>query len=335
MSEFSEFERREYHPNEYGALANTLPDCTEETYYVTTAIAYTNGNPHIGHAYEFMTTDIIARYQRVFGKRTFFLTGTDEHGQKVAASAKKAGLTPFEHCTKYVQIFKELDKQLCVTYSDFIRTTDAHHELTSQRLWQKCADAGDIYLDSYEGWYNEREEVFVTQAEAEASLFKDTGSGLDLTRVTEESYFFRMSKYCDRLLQYIKENPDFISPEQYRNSITVRLEKEGLKDLSISRTSFSWGIPVPEGFDPKHVMYVWFDALTNYISGVHGLDSEHPLAGYWPANHHIIGKDIVWFHCVIWPCMLMSANVPLPSEFFVDIYFVSYLFLFLFFLSHA
>lgn len=306
----------QYSEREYGALANNLPDATDETYYITTAIAYTNGLPHIGHAYEFMTTDILARFNRVFGKKTFFLTGTDEHGQKVAASAEKAGLQPIDHCTNYVVTFKELDRLLLVSYSDFIRTTDSYHELTSQRLWQLCANiSNDIYLDSYEGWYNEREEVFITQAEAEASNFLDVGTGLPLKRVKEESYFFRMSSYCERLLSYIKdENPNFIQPDQYRNNIIARLEKEGLKDLSISRTSFTWGIPVPEGFDSKHVMYVWFDALTNYLSGVHALDSEHPLASYWPANHHIIGKDIVWFHCVIWPCMLMSANVPLPKS---------------------
>jgi methionyl-tRNA synthetase len=313
MSEFEKTVPIIYSNAEFGALANNLPDCTEESYYITTAISYTNGNPHIGHAYEFMTTDILARYNRVFGKKTFFLTGTDEHGQKVAASAEKAGVTPFDHCTKFVGMFKELDRLLCVSYSDFIRTTDGYHEQTSQRLWQKCADAGDIYLDSYEGWYNEREEVFVTQAEAESTNFMDVGSGLPLKRVTEESYFFRMSKYADQLLQYIREHPDCIQPEQYRNNIVARLEKEGLKDLSISRTSFTWGIPVPTGFDPRHVMYVWFDALTNYLSGVHALDADHPLASFWPASFHIIGKDIVWFHCVIWPCMLMSANIPLPS----------------------
>jgi methionyl-tRNA synthetase len=305
----------EYSKEEYGALANNLPDCTEETYYVTTAIAYTNGLPHIGHAYEFLSTDILARYNRVLGKKTFFLTGTDEHGQKVAASAEKAGLQPFDHCTHYVNKFKELHKILLTSYSDFIRTTDPYHELTSQRLWEMCAKVeGDIYLDSYEGWYNEREEVFVTNADAEAANFLDVGSGLPLKRVTEESYFFRMSRYTDRLIAYIQENPSFIEPEQYRNNILGRLTKEGLKDLSISRTSFTWGIPVPQGFDPKHVMYVWFDALTNYLSGVHALDKDHPLSSFWPASHHIIGKDIVWFHCVIWPCMLMSAGLPLPGN---------------------
>jgi methionyl-tRNA synthetase len=168
-------------------------------------------------------------------------------------------------------------------------------------------------LDTYEGWYNEREECFVTDMEAEATGFTDPGSGLPLKRVKEESYFFRMSNYQERLIAYIEENPKFVQPEQFRNNILARLRKDPLKDLSISRTSFSWGVKVPEGFSADHVMYVWFDALSNYLSGVHALDSEHPLARFWPAQHQIVGKDIIWFHCVIWPCMLMSAGVPLPG----------------------
>jgi methionyl-tRNA synthetase len=178
-----------------------------------------------------------------------------------------------------------------------------------------CADAGDIYLDVYEGWYNEREELFVTDSEAEAANFLDPGSGLPLKRVQEESYFFRMSKYADWLINHIETNPDFIQPEQFKNNILARLRKDPLKDLSISRTTFSWGIRVPEGFDQKHVMYVWFDALSNYISGI-GLLAE-PVsenARYWPAQNHLIGKDIVWFHSVIWPCMLRSAGIPIPGE---------------------
>ncbi|KAJ1434726.1 tRNA synthetases class I (M)-domain-containing protein [Ochromonadaceae sp. CCMP2298] len=310
--------------SEFGALATNLPDHREETYYLTTAISYTNGNPHIGHAYEFITADALVRYHRVLGYDTYFVTGTDEHGQKVAASAQKAGLEPLVHCDGYVAAFKDLDRQLLINYSDFVRTTDPGHELTSQTLWKMCASAGDIYLDAYEGWYNEREEVFVTQADAEAAEFKDVGSGLPLKRVKEESYFFRMSKYTDRLLEYIALNPSFIEPEAYRNNIVARLTKDPLRDLSISRTSFAWGIPVPEGFDQRHVMYVWFDALSNYLTGVNGLGvaerpaapggqaNGHALSDYWPAAKHIIGKDIIWFHCVIWPCMLMSAGLPLP-----------------------
>jgi methionyl-tRNA synthetase len=245
----------------YGALAKNLdlPNCKAETYYITTAIAYTNGYPHMGHAYEFLTADVIARYHRVMGYDTFFLTGSDEHGQKVAASATAAGRTPIDHCNLYV-------------------------EETARKLWCMCADAGDIYLDSYEGWYNEREEVFVPEAEAEAANFLDPGSNTPLKKVSEESYFFRMSKYCDRLTQYIEDNPSFVEPEQYRNNILARLRKDGLRDLSISRTSFSWGITMPKGFDERHVMYVWFDALSNYLTGVHGLDHDHEDSRYWPAG---------------------------------------------------
>lgn len=182
-------------------------------------------------------------------------------------------------------------------------------------LWERCARAGDIYLSTYEGWYNEREECFVTDSEAEASNFLDPGNGLPLKRVKEESYFFRMSKYQERLIAHIESNPDFVRPEQFRNNVLARLRKEPLRDLSISRTTFTWGIPVPEGFAPGHVMYVWFDALSNYISGIHALDPDHPNAVYWPPKHQIVGKDIIWFHCVIWPCMLFSAELPLPGIF--------------------
>lgn len=303
-----------YEDKVYGALANNLPDHSDEKYYLTTAIAYTNGFPHIGHAYEFLSSDIIVRYNRVLGKNTFFLTGTDEHGQKVAASAEKNGLTPLEHCNKYVDSFLELHKRLLTSYSYFQRTTEAHHEETSRKLWEICHANGDIYLDTYEGWYNEREETFVSDKDAAANDYKDPGNGVPLKRVVEESYFFRMSNYCEKLIAYIEQNPHFIEPELHRMNILARLTKEGLKDLSISRTSFTWGISVPKGFDQKHVMYVWFDALTNYLTGIHALEPDHPLASFWPANNHIIGKDIVWFHCVIWPCMLMSANIPLPGK---------------------
>ena len=197
-----------------------------------------------------------------------------------------------------MKAFKHLDRRLKVSYSDFLRTTNSHHMSTSQELWKRCAAAGDIYLSSYEGWYSEREEVFVSDADAEASGFKDVGSGLPLKRVTEESYFFRMSRFLDQLIHWIEvEQPDFIQPDLHKQNILNRLKKEGLRDLSISRTSFSWGIPVPEGFDQRHVMYVWFDALSNYLSGVHVLDDDHhDLKRFWPAQRHLIGKDIVWFH---------------------------------------
>lgn len=278
--------------------------------YITTAINYTNGPPHIGHAYEAVTADIIARYQRLFGKNVFFRTGTDEHGQKIAQTAMKQGITPAELCDKYAHEFQRLNNRLLISNNDFIRTsvTPQHCE-TAQRLWQQCADAGDIYLGTYNGWYNEREETFVTETEAEANQFQDPATGLPLKRMSEESYFFRMSKYLEPLLAHYEAHPDFVQPDTYRNSILSRLRTDGLHDLSISRTSFSWGIPVPEGFKEGHVMYVWFDALVNYLTGMEGTH-------YWPASYHIIGKDIIWFHGVIWPCMLLSAGLPLPQHIF-------------------
>lgn len=299
----------------YGALKGNLVGANnDKKFYVTTAIAYTNGFPHMGHAYEALSADVIARYMRVQGYDTFFLTGSDEHGQKVAAAAEKNNMAPIDHCNLYVDAFRSLNQRLCVSNDYYQRTTEKYHEETSQRLWKMCADMhDDIYLDTYEGWYNEREEMFVTDAEAEANQFVDASTGLPLKRVSEESYFFRMSKYCDALINKIETEPTFIQPEMHRNSILSRLKKDGLRDLSISRTTFNWGIPAPEGFQSNHVMYVWFDALTNYLSGVHGLDPAHPLHKYWPANVHIIGKDIVWFHTVIWPCMLMSAGMTLPA----------------------
>lgn len=209
----------------------------------------------LGHAYEFLSADALARYHRVLGFDTFFVTGTDEHGQKVASSAEKAGVTPLNHCDKYVEAFQHLQKRLLMSYSRFVRTTSEAHIKTSQTLWEMCSKNGDIYLSSYEGWYSEREEAFVADAEAEATNFLDPGTGLPLKRVKEESYFFRMSRYFEQLLEHIElKNPGFIQPETHRQVILGRLRKDGLRDLSISRTSFSWGIPVPEGFDSKHVM---------------------------------------------------------------------------------
>lgn len=248
-----------------GALSNNLENHLDRKFLLTTAISYTNGYPHIGHAYEFITADVLARFHRVLGFDTFFLTGSDEHGQKVAASAEKAGRSPKDHCDHYVEAFKSLDEKLNISYSRYIRTTDEDHILTSQLLWKLCANVGDIYLDSYHGWYNEREEAFVSDMDAETSNYLDPTSGLPLKRIQEESYFFKLSSYCDSLIDYIEANEDFIQPEQFRNHILNRLKKEGLKDLSISRTSFQWGIPVPDGFDKRHVMYVWFDALGTSI----------------------------------------------------------------------
>ncbi|CEM01471.1 unnamed protein product [Vitrella brassicaformis CCMP3155] len=280
-------------------------------YAITTAINYTNGPPHMGHAYEAVTSDVIARYHRIYGRRVFFLTGTDEHGQKIANTAEKMDKTPIEICDLYAQGFQDLNARLYVSNDFYVRTSSAKHKKVAQLVWEKAVEAGDIYLDNYEGWYNVREETFVTENEAKALDFKDPSTGLPLKRMQEPSYFFRMSKYHERLVQHIKSNPSFINPPIRRNEILARLE-EGLADLSISRTTFSWGVEVPGA--PGHVMYVWFDALTNYLSGMDWPDGANK--DFWPANVHVIGKDIVWFHTVIWPCMLMSTGIPLPESVF-------------------
>eukprot|EP00937_MAST-01D_sp_MAST-1D-sp2_P003215 g3215.t1 len=296
-------------------------------YYITTAINYTNGPPHIGHAYEAVTTDAIARYHRAYGRDTYFLTGTDEHGQKIAESAEREGVTPQQICDKYAAGFQALNKRFAISNNHYVRTTDPKHEKYAQWIFKRCFDAGDIYLGTYTGWYNVKEEAFVADNEAELANFKDA-AGNPLEKRNESTYMFRMSKYQERLLKHYADNPDFCQPEDKRNIILKRLE-EPLRDLSSTRTTFSWGIPIPpECRDPAdegkpHVMYVWFDALSNYASGVtscQGLDPAACVAGagrpadasrFWPADAHVIGKDITWFHCVIWPCMLMSAGVPL------------------------
>lgn len=223
--------------------------------------------------------------------------------------------------TQFSTGFKCLNQRILISNDDYVRTTSDRHKRTARELWKKCHENGDIYLDSYKGWYNVREETFVPDNEAELNEFKDPASGLPLKRVEEESYFFKMSAYHEKLVQHINDNPNFIRPEQHRNNILARLSEDALRDLSISRTTFSWGIPVPEGFADNHVMYVWLDALSNYLTGVNGLgvNEDGSIGGldrFWPADVHIIGKDILWFHTVIWPCLLMSAGIPLPKTVF-------------------
>lgn len=293
----------------------------QKPYYITTAINYANGPAHMGHAYEGLTADMIARYYRISSPRgCYFVTGSDEHGQKIAGVAEGQGLEPIDICDKYVNGFKVLNQRELVSNDDYVRTTSNRHKRTCKKLWKMCSDKGDIYLDKYEGWYNVREETFVTENEAKLTDFKDPTSGLPLKKVCEASYFFRMSKYQKQLVAHIESNPECIQPETQRKFILTRL-KDDLRDLSISRTTFKWGIPVPSGFEEGHVMYVWFDALTNYLTGVDGLSangsgSDPSLPSNWPADCHLIGKDIIWFHCVIWPCMLMSAEIPLPKTVF-------------------
>lgn len=278
-----------------------------EKYFITTAISYTNGDPHIGHAYEFIIADFLARFAKISGKNVLFLTGTDEHGQKIQRTAEVRGLTPKEMCDLYVEKFKKLDNDLSISFDRFIRTTDKDHIEKVHELLDKCKE--DIYLGVYSGWYDIKEETFISDKDAELHEFKNPSTGEKYTRMEEPSYFFKLSKYQDQIRNHILNNPGFITPESKRKEILLRLEKP-LTDLSISRTSMYWGIPIPS--DKEHVLYVWFDALTNYISG--GFKNNESM---WPANIHVIGKDIVWFHSVIWLGMLMSANTELPEKIFV------------------
>jgi methionyl-tRNA synthetase len=285
-------------------------------FYITTAINYANGAPHIGHAYEGITSDIIARYHQMIGRDVFFLTGSDEHGQKVAAKAASLGMTPIEVCNKYVSGFQDLNKRCNLGNDAYVRTTSEKHKLNASTLWKRCEANGDIYLDKYEGWYNIREEKFVPENEAKLNDYKDE-DGTPLSKVKEESYFFRMGKYQKQLIEHYEKNLDFVLPISRRNEMLSRLKKDELRDLSASRTTFDWGIPIPNDASKKHVMYVWFDALSNYLTGVDVLlGDESKLKKYWPCNVHVIGKDILWFHSVIWPTMLMSAGIPLPKTIF-------------------
>ena len=290
---------------------------TEKTpFYITTAIAYPNGKPHIGHAYELIATDALARFQRLDGRDVFFLTGTDEHGQKMQQTARAAGLEPQQLANRNSDEFQAMGKLLNASNDDFIRTTQPRHHETSQNIWNLMADAGDIYKDSYAGWYSVRDEAYYQENETElrADGVRYGPQGTPVEWVQEESYFFKLSEYQDRLLKHYEENPDFIGPAERRNEV-ISFVKSGLKDLSISRTTFDWGIKVPN--DPAHVMYVWVDALTNYITATGYIeDRDNPRAKYWPADLHVIGKDIIRFHAVYWPAFLMSAKLPLPKRVF-------------------
>lgn len=282
-------------------------------YYITTAIAYPNGQPHIGHAYEAIATDALARFQRLDGKDVFFLTGTDEHGQKMIQTAQGEGMTPYDLATRNAARFKEMDERLNVSFDRFIRTSEEQHHRSSQAIWQRMQDNGDIYIDAYAGWYSVRDEAYY--AEDETVVGEDKvrrgPQGTPVEWVEEKSYFFKLSAYQDKLLQLYESQPDFIGPDSRRNEV-MSFVRGGLKDLSISRTTFDWGVKVPN--DPEHVMYVWVDALTNYITGV-GFPDEHDKNWrYWPADVHIIGKDIIRFHAVYWPAFLMSAGIPLQKR---------------------
>ncbi|QIB36383.1 methionine--tRNA ligase [Ancylobacter pratisalsi] len=285
-------------------------------YYITTAIDYPNGSPHIGHAYEKIATDALARFKKLDGYDVFFLTGTDEHGLKMAQTAEKQGLQPIEWATRNANRFKEMDALLGVNYDRFIRTTDDDHIASTQAIWRRMVEAGDIYLGAYSGWYSVRDEAYY--AEDETTVGPDGvrlgPQGTPVEWTEEKSYFFRLSAYQQKLLDYYAAHPDFIRPEVRRNEV-LSFVKGGLQDLSISRTTFTWGIPVPDA--PDHVMYVWVDALTNYITGVGYPETDSDsFKRYWPADLHVIGKDIIRFHAVYWPAFLMSAGVAPPKTVF-------------------
>jgi methionyl-tRNA synthetase len=282
-----------------------------ETYYVTTPIYYVNDVPHIGHAYTTLACDVISRYKRSRGFEVYFLTGTDEHGQKVETAANANGVTPLELADRVVKRYQALWDKLNISHNDFIRTTQERHKRGVTEQFRKLEAKGDIYLGEYEDWYCTPCETFWTETQLLEGTCPDCGR--PTTKLKEESYFFRMSKYQEQLLQHIEANPDFIQPKSRRNEI-LSFIKEGLRDLSISRTSFSWGIPVPG--NEKHVIYVWFDALTNYISALGYPDDKDGLyAKFWPAVH-VIGKDILRFHAVYWPTFLLAAGLPVPKKVF-------------------
>lgn len=283
----------------------------KKKFYITTPIYYVNDIPHIGHTYTTVVADVIARYRRLRGYDVYFLTGTDEHGQKIDRAATRQGLKPIQLADRVVERYKVLWKKLGITYDDFIRTTEARHHAGVNKLLLKIREKGDIYLDKYSGWYCTGCEAFFPESQIIDGKCPDQGHDVEFTE--EESYFFRLSKYQAPLLEHYEKNPNFIRPASRRNEV-VSFVKSGLKDLSISRTSFQWGIPFPG--DEKHIIYVWFDALSNYISALGYGRDEDLYQRYWPAEVHLVGKDILRFHAIYWPAFLMSAGEPLPETIF-------------------
>ena len=287
----------------------------KKPYYITTAIAYTSGKPHIGNTYEIVLTDAIARYRRAQGYDVFFQTGTDEHGQKIEEKAKEQGITPKAFVDGVASTVRETFDMMNTSYDYFIRTTDEGHEKQVQKIFRKLYEQGDIYKGTYEGLYCTPCESFWTESQLVDGCCQDCGR--PVKKAKEEAYFFRMQKYADRLMKHIEEHPEFIQPESRKNEMINNFLKPGLQDLCVSRTSFTWGIPVD--FDPKHVIYVWIDALSNYITSLgYDADGNHGenFKKYWPADVHIIGKDILRFHTIYWPIMLMALDLPLPKQVF-------------------
>ena len=285
-----------------------------EKYYISTAIAYTSGKPHIGNTYEIVLADAIARYKRQKGFDVYFQTGTDEHGEKIEIKAREQGVTPQEYVDKIAAEIKRIWDIMNTSYDRFVRTTDPDHEKKVQKIFKKMYDKGDIYLGKYEGLYCTPCESFFTESQLIDGKCPDCGR--EVHYASEEAYFFKLSKYQDKLVEYYNSHPDFIKPDSRKNEMINNFIKPGLQDLCVSRTSFKWGIPVD--FDPKHVIYVWLDALTNYITNI-GYDVDNPteeFKKYWPADLHLIGKDIIRFHTIYWPCFLMSLDLPLPKQIF-------------------
>ncbi len=281
-------------------------------YYITTPIYYVNGAPHIGHAYTSVAADVMARFKRLDGYDVFFLTGTDEHGQKVEKAASDAGLDPQSFTDKVSADFRDMTVKMGISNDDFIRTTEERHKRSCTALWRRLEASGDIYLGHYEGWYAVRDEAFYDEGElVEKNGVKLAPTGAPVEWVREPSYFFRLSAWQDRLLEFYEKHPDFIAPNSRRNEV-LSFVRGGLNDLSISRTTFNWGIPVPDA--PGHVMYVWLDALTNYLTGAGFPDESAPRWPFWPADVHVVGKDIIRFHAVYWPAFLMSAGIAPPRR---------------------
>lgn len=287
----------------------------KNNYYITTAIAYTSSKPHIGNVYEIVLADSMARYKRQQGLNVHFQTGTDEHGQKIELKAKELGITPKEHVDHITGIIRDIFAQMNISYDHFIRTTDDYHERQTQKIFDCLYQQGDIYKGKYQGWYCIPDETFYTESQVTDGKCPDCGR--DLVYAEEDCYFLKLSKYQKRLEEYIESHPNFIQPESRRNEMLNNFIRPGLQDLAVSRTSFTWGIPVD--FDPKHVIYVWIDALVNYITGLgYDVDGNHgPLYHeFWPANVHLIGKDILRFHTIYWPVLLMALDIPLPDQVF-------------------
>lgn len=295
----------------------------KKTFYITTPIYYPSGKLHIGHAYTTVAGDAMARYKRMQGYDVHYLTGTDEHGQKIQKKAEELKVTPQAYVDNIVAGIKELWEKMDISYDDFIRTTEDRHKEVVEKIFKQLVDQGDIYLDEYEGWYSVQDETFYTEHQLVDPIMEgdkvvggkspDSGHAVELVR--EESYFFRMGKYVDRLLQFYEENPHFIQPESRKNEMINNFIKPGLEDLAVSRTSFDWGVRVPG--NPKHVIYVWVDALSNYITALgYGTDNEEKYKKYWPADVHLVGKEIVRFHTIYWPIILMALDLPLPKKVF-------------------